>query len=70
MPPMRGFQHPASDMAITFRPVSAIFLSKNLESLTGDAAALIAPGRKPVTAGHEPLAETFERTSRLEAARP
>lgn len=57
-------------MAITFRPVSAIFLSKNLESLAGDAAALIAPGRKPVTAGHEPLAETFERASRLEAARP
>lgn len=75
MPPMRGFQHPASDKAITFRPVSAIFLSKNLlsknlESLAGDAAALIAPGRKAMTAGHEPLTETFERASRLEAARP
>ncbi len=70
MPPMRVFQHPASDMAIAFRPVSAIFLSKNLESLAGDAPALIAPGRKPMTAGHEPLTETFERASRLEAARP
>ncbi len=70
MPQMKVFQHSAGGMAFAFRPVSAIFLSKNLDWLAGDAPALIAPGRKPLAAGHRPLTETFERASRLEAARP
>ena len=70
MPQMWVFQHSAGGMAIPFRPVSAIFLSKTLDSLAGGAPALIAPGRKPLAAGHKPLTETFERASRLEAARP
>lgn len=70
MPHMKVFRYSAGGMAFAFRPVSAIFLSKNLESLAGDAPALIAPGRKPMAAGHKPLIETFERASRLEAARP
>jgi hypothetical protein len=57
-------------MAFAFRAVCAIFLSKNLESLAGDAPVLIAPGRKPMAAGHKPLIETFERASCLEVARP
>jgi len=60
---MKVFQHSARDMAFAFRPVCAIFLSKNLESLAGDTPALMA-------AGHTPLIETFERASRVEAAWP
>ncbi len=70
MPQMKVFQHSAGGMAIPFRAGSANFLSKNPDSLAGDAPALIAPGRKPLAAGHRPLTETFERASRLEAARP
>ena len=70
-------------MAIAFKPVSAIFsalaflagCSENLESLGGDAPALIAPGRKPMAVEHKPLRETFGFSSPLEtgpveAARP
>lgn len=60
---MKVFQHSAGGMPFAFRPVGAIFLSRNLESLAGGAPALMA-------AGHKPLIETFERDSRLEAARP
>ncbi len=67
---MRGIRYSAGSMAFAFRAVCAIFLSKNLESLAGDGPALIAPGRKPLAAGHAPSIETFERASRLEAARP
>ena len=57
-------------MPFAFRPVGAIFLYRNLESLAGDAPAPMAPGRNPMAAGHKPLIETFERASRVEAARP
>lgn len=67
---MKVFQHSAGGMPFAFRPVGAIFLSRNLESLAGGAPALMAPGRKPMAAGHKPLIETFERASRVEAARP
>ena len=67
---MKVFQHSAGGMAFAFGAGSAIFLSKNLDSLAGDAPALMAPGGKPMTAGHRPLTGTFERASRLEAARP
>ena len=70
MPHMKVFQHSAGGMAFAFRAVCAFFLSKNLDSLAGDVAGLIAPGRKPLAAGHKPLTGTFERASRLEAARP
>lgn len=85
MPPMRVFQHPASDMAIAFRPVSAIFpalvfltgRSEPLESLAGNAPARIAPGRKPMAlmVKHKPLRQTFGRSSPVdsgpvETARP
>lgn len=67
---MKVFQHSAGAMPFAFMPVGAIFLSRNLESLAGGAPALMAPGRKPMAAGHKPLIETFERASRVEAARP
>ncbi len=67
---MKVFQHSARGMPFAFRPVGAIFLSRNLESLAGDAPAPMAPGRNPMAAGHKPLIETFERASRVEAARP
>ena len=67
---MKVFLHSAGGMAFGFGAVSAIFLSRNLESSAGDAPALMAPGRKPMADGHKPLTETFERASRLEGARP
>jgi len=69
MPHMKVFQHSAGGVAFAFRAVCAIFLSKNLESSAGDAAALIAPGRKlmQVMVEHRLLRGTFELDPHFEA---